>query len=185
MTADKPKNREILQRHFEHKREKLRVQIQEKAVQSDELAKETQKLQAEEGENLVFRLADESFPPSECDSNERAAMQEPPPAYEKLDYPVNESELYELKRKLKSLKVVKSEKLLAVSANNASDMELSIACGEKVGSRVALRSFRDRISAEPRGEINFHQRQATEHATCLTHKQWLDAMANDPKILVS
>lgn len=154
-------------------------------MQSDELAKETLKLQAEVGENFVFRLADESFPPSECDSIERAALQELPPAHEKFDYPVNESELYELKRKLKSSEVIESEKLLAVSANNASDMKLSMPCGEKVGSRVVLRSFHDRISAEPRGEINFHQRHATEQATCLTHKQWLNAMANDPKILVS
>lgn len=186
---DKPKNRKVVQRHFEHKVQKLRERLRKKAEKDRKLAEEMKKLEEERRENFVFRLADKSFPASECDSNENAAMKGLPPAYEKFDYPVNESELSEFKRKLneKSLEVIKSEKLLPTLEHNTNgdDMEIGIPCGGRSGDKVFLRSFHDRISSEPRGETNYHLLKGTGKSTCLTHKEWLDTMANDPEILVS
>jgi hypothetical protein len=155
------------------------------------LAREIEDLEKEKRENFVFRLADESLPASECDANENVAMKELPPTYEKFDYPVNESELMVFKRQLneKSLDVIKRDKLLeTMTVNNANDegMEIGIACGHKIGNRIVLRSFHDRICSEPRGESNYyHLRGKGEFSTCLTHNQWLDSIANDPEILVS
>lgn len=169
-TMDRPINSKLTACHCRHEEEKLRAQ--------------------EKAENLVFRLADESIPASECDVAEE--VKELPPVYKKFDYPVNESELRELKLQLngKSLDEIKRHKLLATSDNaNDDGKEIGISCGQKLANRVILRSFHDRICDEPRGETNYHhlQRSGKEgrEATCQTHKQWLDAMANDPEIVVS
>jgi hypothetical protein len=188
---DKPKNRELAQRHHEHKTEKLRQQIRLKHELEEKLAREVEKSEEENRDSFVFRLADESFPVSECDADEDGATKELPPKYEKFDYPINESELEEFKRQLneKSLDVIKGDKLLATSRNNANDddgKEIGISCGRKIGSRVMLRNFQDRICDEPRGETNYyHLKDAGNDTSCLTHRQWLDAMANDPEISVS
>lgn len=183
---DKPRNREIIQRHYQHKEEKFRERLRRKAQNNEKLAREAEKREEESKENFVFRLADESFPASECDANEHVAMKELPPTHEKFDYPINESELLELKRRLneKSSDAIKSEKLLSTARENANE-DAGIPCGYKVGSRVYLRSFHDRISDEPRGETNYRHSGKVEAATCLTHKQWLDALANDPEIKVN
>lgn len=185
--VDKPKNREIIQLHFQHKEQKLREQLQRQAVENEKLTGEKAKLEEENRENFVFRLADESFPASD-DVEEHFAMKELPLPYERFDYPVNESELLELKRQLneKSLDVIKGEKALAAPPNNANhdSKEIGISCGQKIGSRVVLRSFHDRICDEPRGEQNFYHLRENDEDTCFTHDQWLDAMVNDPESLV-
>lgn len=149
-------------------------------------------MEKERRENFCFRLADDSLPGSECDADESVThAKELPSPYEKFDYPVNESELIELKRQLneKSLDVIKRDKLLATTtANNANDggEEIGISCGQKIGNRVILRSFHDRICSEPRGKSNYyHLMGKDEISTCLTHNQWLDSLANDPEMLVS
>lgn len=189
---DKPRNRELIRSHYQHKKDKLREQLRRKAESEKELARDAAKLEAEERENFVFRLADESFPASECDGSAKEADAiELPSTYTKFDYPINESELTEFKRQLneKSLDVIRREKLLPSTVNNANDdddgKEIGISCGQKIGKRVVLRGFQDRICDEPRGESNYYHVKAGEEATCRTHKQWLDAMANDPEILVS
>jgi hypothetical protein len=190
-TIDKPKNREIVKRHYQHKEQKLRERILKKAEQDEKLSREMEESEREKRENFVFRLADESLPASECDANEYVAKKELPSTYEKFDYPVNESELMEFKRQLneKSLDVIKRDKLHAkLAVNNANDgnKEIGISCGQKIGNRVIIRSFHDRICSEPRGESNYyHLRGTGELSTCLTHEQWLDSLANDPEILVS
>lgn len=186
---DKPKNREILKLHLKHKEEKLCKRIKDDADKSEKLAQEMEKLEKENQENFVFRLADMSFPASECDSKEYVAKELHLPTYEKFDYPVNESELAAFKRQLneKSLEVIKREKLLLTSQNNANedDKEIGVSCGQKVGNRLVLRNFHDRICDEPRGEANYHRSRGTGKSTCLTHEEWLNAIANDPEILVS
>lgn len=161
-----------------------------KAVDDEKLAQEAERNEEEKRENFVFRLAVESFPASECDSDERDAMKELPPTYEKFDYPLNESELSKFKRQLqeKSLDEIKREKLLAISIDDADESdgkEIGLPCGQKMGNRVILRGFHDRICKEPRGETNYYHLRETEEATCLTHEQWFHAMANDPEMLVS
>lgn len=169
--------RDILQRYLEHKEETLRQRLRAKAACSEKLAQEAKQREEEELENFVFRLADESFPASEVDADEV----ELPPTYKKFDYPVNESELVELTRQM-------DEKSLPTTLTGASGVggsEIGIPCGQKVGNRVILRSFHDRISDEPRGESNYHQANRGREATCLTHSQWLSSLANDPEMLVS
>lgn len=186
---DKPKNREFLKLHFKHKENKLHERIRIDAEKSQKLAQEMEKLEEDNEENFVFRLADKSFPASECDSNEHVAMKELLPTYEKFDYPVNESELATFKRQLneKSLEVIKREKLLLTTQNNANedDKEIGVSCGQKIENRVVLRNFHDRISDEPRGESNYHRSRGRGKSTCLTHEEWLDSIANDPEIVVS
>lgn len=193
-TIDKPGNRELVKLHYEHKEEKLRKRILDEAERDKKLAREMEAMQREEQENFVFRLADESLPESECDANENVTHdKELPLTYEKFDYPINESELMEFKRQFneKSLDVIKRDKLLAtvtMNTDNANDGgdEIGVSCGQKIGNRVILRSFHDRICSEPRGKTNYyHLRGKGEISTCLTHTQWLDSIANDPDILVS
>lgn len=150
------------------------------------MAKETNELEKEKRENFVFRLAEESFAASECDANENVATMEPPPTYERFDYPINELELMEFKRQLneKSLDEIKRDKLVApLTSNDADDKgeELGIPCGEKIGNRVILRGFHDRFCTEPRGEKTFHHLIAKQSISCLSHSQWLDSIANDPE----
>ena len=184
----KHENREIIELHFKHKKDKLRKRLLEQGEQNKKLALENEKLEAENRENFVFRLADKSFPSSECESNEHFKVKELQPAYEKFDYPVNESELHSFKRQLneKPLELIKSDKLLQTPQNNLNDddLDIGIPCGQKIGNLVLLRSFHDRICDEPRGEKSCHQFKVFEKSTCLTHKQWLDVTANDPEILV-
>lgn len=184
---DKPKNREIIQNHYQHKEEKLRQQLRKKAETERELAREAVKLESDKRESFVFRLADESLPEPVCDASAKTDGIELPSTYTRFDYPVNESELIEFKRQLneKVLDVIRREKLL-FPPNNANDdgKEIGISCGQKIGKRVILRGFQDRICNEPRGEINYYHVKADEEATCRTHKQWLDAIANDPEVLV-
>lgn len=181
---EKPKNREILQLHYRQKEEKLRKRLQLKAYEEKILAKEMEHLEKRSRENFVFRLADNSFPASECDANEELQMKVLPPAFKKFDYPVNDRELLEFKRQLneKSVKVIKRGKFPSTWHN----VNGLITCGEKDGRRVImLRSFHDRLSDEPRGKTNHHRLQKTSISTCLTHKEWLDSLANDPEIIVS
>lgn len=168
---EKPRNAEILRLHFKHKEDKLRERIRVQAVASQVLAKEMGRLEEEGRENIVFRLADMSFPTSECDDNEKKL----PTAFEQFDYTVNESET---KRELLST---------LEKSSPAGEVAIGISCGERQGSRVILRSFHDRISKEPRGETNYHQLKTVGRAksTFRSHKEWLDAMANDPEILVN
>lgn len=188
---DKPKNREIVERHFQNKEEKIRRHVMMKAKENEKFEKEKEKLEKEKRENFVFRLADESLAASECDANENVASKEFPPTYEKFDYPINESELLKFKRQLseKSLEMIKKDKLLAtLTMNNANDggRETGIPCGQNIGSRTMLRNFHDRLCSEPRGENNYyHLKGENEPATCFTHNQWLDSLVNDPEILVS
>lgn len=177
--VEKPTVRDILQQHREHKEEKLRLRLRGQAKLSEKLAQEAKRVEEEELENFVFRLADASFPASECDG----VLEQLPPTYEKFDYPVNESELNELERQLdeKSLDEIKAEQQYI----RGDGSETGISCGQKVDNRVILRSFHDRISDEPRGESNYHHANRGKEATCLTHRQWLDSMANDAEMLVS
>lgn len=188
---DKPKNREVVDRHFQNKAEKIRRHFMMIVEENEKLAKEKEIIEKEERENFVFHLADESLAASECDANENVASKEFPPAYEKFDYPINESELLEFKRQLneKSLDLIKRDKLFAtMTMNNANDesKEIGIPCGQKIGSRTMLRNFHDRLCSEPRGESNYyHLKGEDKPATCFTHNEWLDSLVNDPEILVS
>lgn len=186
---EKPKNREILQLHYRHKEEKLRERLLAKAREEKMLAKEMERLAEENRENFVFRLADNSFPASECDASETVDTKELPPLFQKFDYPVNDLELAEFKRQLneKSMEVIKMDKGPAKFYRaNVNDVEVGISCGDKVRSSVALQDFHDRHSEEqPRGKTNNHRSKGTNISTCLTHKEWLDSLANDPEILVS
>lgn len=188
---EKSKNRQIRESHFIHKEAKLRKRLHEEEEHRKKLAQEAEKLEEENRENFVFRLADKSFPPSECDSDgsEHVGMKELPPAYKKFDYPVNESELYSFKRQLseKPLDAIKNEKLLPTMHNGQQDNvgEVGTTCGQKLGNRVVLRNFHDRISDEPRGESNCHRSSEAGKSTCFTHKEWLDSIANDPELLVN
>ncbi|CRK92367.1 CLUMA_CG005955, isoform A [Clunio marinus] len=183
LTTDKPNNREIIQSHYNHKEHKLREKLKQKAIDDEKLAKEKEKVDEENRENFVFQMAEESLKTSECDENDniRDEMKKISLPYQKFDYPVNESELLELKRQLneKSLDVIKGEKLLGT---NDGRRETGISCGQKIGSRVALRSFHDRLCDEPRGETNYYHSGTTKESSCLTHKQWLDGITNDPDI---
>ena len=192
-TIEKLKNREIAKRHYQHKEEKLRQRIYKKAKEEKQLAKEMKEVEKEERENFVFRLAEESLAASECDANENenVATKKFPLTYKRFDYPMSELELLEFQRQLceKSLDEVKKDKLLAPTAlNDANDggEENGITCGQKIGNRVILRGFHDRLCTEPRGEKNYyHLKKSGTGTTCLTHSQWLDTLTNDAEILVS
>lgn len=150
---------------MQHKEDKALERIRKQALANKVRAKEMEKLEEEERENLGFRLADAS----ECDESEQKIQAE----LEPFDYLVNESKA---NRKWRSI--------LGKGSSNV--MENGISCGEKRGNRVILRSFHDRISKEPRGETNYHQLKnvGTGKSTFRSHKEWLDAIANDPEILV-
>lgn len=186
---DKPLIKAAAQQHYQHKEQKLRRQVKEQNVQEEKMQKEKAKKSQEDEENLIFHLADESLPASsDCVDGEEKLQRRLttfPRAFKKFDYPINESELYELQRKLnmgKELDEIKAEELLP---GEHKDEEVGIACGDKIGNRVILRSFHDRLFSEPRGKINLHAKEANNEATCLTHQQWLHAISNDPQITVS
>jgi hypothetical protein len=171
---DKAEIRAESKRHYHHKEDKLRQQVREVNLMREEIDKEEMKKLQEEEENLIFQLAEESLSPSsepkDLEHTLQTRLKAFPPSIQKLDYPVNEMELLELKCKLNM-----GEKL---------DKTGEMSCGQKVGNRVILRSFHDRLYSEPRGKINLHMKIATE-STCLTHQQWLHEISNDPKITVS
>lgn len=180
---DKAEIRAESKRHYQHKEDKLRQKVRAEKIMREKFDKEEMEKLQEEEENLIFQLADDSLPPpSECTNMEHTLqmrLKAFPPSINKVDYPVNESELLELKLKLnmgQKHNEIKVEKLLAE--------EIGILCGQKVGNRVTLRSFHDRLYLEPRGKINLHMKEATE-STCITHQQWLHKISNDPKITVS
>lgn len=184
--TDKPKNREILQRHYMHKEEKLRKRLEADAEEEKKLEQEKTKLLEEEREYFVFSLADKSFPTSECDSNSEMQHEES----EELDYDLNGSNDSKLERKSNknSFRAITSDRVLATKLNIANKDDANIPCGEKVGNRIFLRSIHDRICNEPRGKTNYHHLKETRDATCFekfSHRECLDKMANDPEILVS
>lgn len=188
--TNKPKNQEIMQLHYKHKEDKLRERLRGKAEKIKHLVEETEKLEEEERENFGFDLADKSFPPSECDSRNQHVEMKELPAYEKFDYPVNESELYSFKQQMNQtpLEVIKREKLFLTptSQNGANEhpVKIDIPWGQKIKNRVVLRNFHDRICDEPRGEANCHRSRDAGKTTYLTREDWLKAMSNDPEILV-
>lgn len=184
---DKPEIRDEAKRHYERKMDKLRKQVREGNLMREKLEEEEMKKLKEEEENFIFYLADESLPPSSVCSDVEHTLQMKlkafPPSINKLDYPSNESELLELKRKLnagETLDKIKREKLVGKFECD----ETGISCGQRDGKRVILRGFHDRLYSEPRGKINLHMKVAAE-STCLTHKQWLHEISNDPKITVN
>lgn len=186
---DKPLIKAAAQQHYQNKEDKLRRQVKEQNVHDEKMEKENAKKSQEDEENLIFHLADESLPASssDCADGEKKLqmrLKTFPRAYKKFDYPINESELYELQHKLnmgKELDEIKAEELIS---GVYKEEEIGISCGQKVGNRVILRSFHDRLYSEPRGKSNLHVKEAKE-ATCLTHQQWLHAISNDPQITVS
>lgn len=184
---DKPEIRDEAKRHYDRKMDKLRQQVRKENLMKENIEEEEMKKFKEEEENLIFHLADESLPPSsECTDVEHTLqmkLKALPPSINRLDYPSNESELLELKRKLnagETLDEIKREKLVGKLECD----EAGILCGQRDGNRVILRGFHDRLYTEPRGKINLHMKVADE-STCLTHKQWLHEISNDPKITVN
>ena len=185
---EKPEIRKESKRHFKRKEDKLRQRIKEENIRKEKFeAEEMQKLQEEE-ENFIFHLADESLPSSsnhdDTEDKLERKLKEFPPSFSRFDYPVNESELLELKHKIKmgkSLDEVKAEKL--VTSPNVHDVEMGIECGQKLGNRVILRSFHDRLYSEPRGKVNLHAKE--ESKLTLTHEEWLNKISSDPKFTVS
>lgn len=162
--VDKAKNRKIIQLHYQHKREKLRQRLHSERERSEKLAKEMEENEKEDEENLIFRLAEESFPASETNDNDSTEVQthavsrEAAATTKKFDYTANE------------LKLISQEEAL---------------CGRKVGNRVILRGYRDHLHTEPRGKSNLHLvHDSANDSDCLTHKDWLRNVANDPKVLV-
>jgi hypothetical protein len=96
----------------------------------------------------------------------------------------------EFKRQLneKSLGEIKRDELHAATMlNDANDEgeEIGIPCGQKIGNRVILRGFHDRLSSEPRGEKKNYSLKKKGNFSTLTHSKCLDMLANDPEILVS
>lgn len=187
---DKPLIKAAAQQHYQNKEDKLRRQVREQNVQDEKMDKERAKKWQEDEENLIFHLADESLPASsDCaDGEEKLQMRLKafPRVYKKFDYPINETELYELQNKLnmgKELDEIKADEKL-IPGEYKEYEEVGISCGQKIGNRVILRSFHDRLYSEPRGKSNLHAKEAKE-STCLTHRQWLHAISNDPQITVS
>ena len=66
---------------------------------------------------------------------------------------------------------------------NSIDDEIS--CGQKIGKCVILRGFHDRMHSEPRGKSNLYRVERTTNDSCRSHKEWLQTITNDPKIVVS
>lgn len=187
---EKPNVSKASQRHYKNKEDKLRRQVKEENTLNVIMAKENARKAQDDEEKFIFQLADKSYPPSEdCIDDEKKLqmrLSSFPPAYTKFDYPVNESELYELQRKLnsgESLNKIKVDGVTRLDEDNYKEEEIGISCGEKIENRVILRSFHDRMHREPRGKINLHVKEDKE-STCLTHQQWLDAISNDPQITV-
>ena len=163
---DKPKNKEIVKLHYKHKEDKLRQRIRMTKIKEEALAKEIEKREKEAKENLIFRLADESFPPSEHHST---ANDVEDASNDKIKFDNRESG--RLSQSCKEL------------VENSIDDEIS--CGQKIGKCVILRGFHDRMHSEPRGKSNLYRVERTTNDSCRSHKEWLQTITNDPKIVVS
>lgn len=178
---DKPKNKEIVELHYQHKEDKLRQRIRLEKQQQEALAKEMEVNRKEAKENEIFRLADESFPPSECScDNEIVATSSN--ALRKFDYQANQVELSSRSRQ-QYVELVES----STNAQPKDDIDAinEIPCGQKIGKRVILKGFHDRIHSEPRGKSNLHRVDMTTTNGSRTYKDWLQTITNDPKIVVS
>lgn len=165
---DKPKNKEIVELHYKHKEDKLRQRIRMAKIKEETQAKEIEEQEKEAQENLIFRLADESFPPSEHHS---IASEDAQIDKIKFDY-----------RELKSGRLSQSCKELVDNSVDADKDDIS--CGQKIGKCVILRGFHDRMFKEPRGKSNLYRLERTTNDSCRTHKEWLQTITNDPKIVV-
>jgi len=176
---DKPKNKEIVKLHYKHKEDKLRQRIRLEKIKEEALAKEIEEREKEAKENLIFRLADESFPPSELNStasdNEDAQNNKI-----KFDYRENHLKSGRLSQSCKEL----VENSMYANKNQIYD-DNGITCGQKIGKCVILRGFHDRFFSEPRGKSNLYRIERTTNDSCRTHKEWLQTITNDPKIAVS
>lgn len=190
---DKANVKEISQLHYREKENKLHRQVKEESSLREKVEIEEMKKSKEDEENFIFNLADASLPPSEYNDEEQilqTRLKTFPPAFQRFDYPVSELEFLELKRKLNSVQKLgemRGEKLiteLRANEEEEEEEEAGLACGQKVGNRVILRSFHDRLYSEPRGKRNLYEKQASETATCQTHKQWLHTISNDLQITV-
>ncbi|KAL7024344.1 hypothetical protein ACKWTF_013001 [Chironomus riparius] len=164
---DKPKNKEIVKLHYQHKEDKLRQRIQMTKIKEEALAKEIEEREKEAKENLIFRLVDESFPPSEHHSSTANDAEDASNDKIKFDY----RESGRLSQSCKEL------------VENSIDDEIS--CGQKIGKCVILRGFHDRLYSEPRGKSNLYRVERTTNDSCRTHKEWLQTITNDPKIVNS
>lgn len=93
-----------------------------------------------------------------------------PPNYNKFSYPQNESEWTQFKDHLqfKSLSELKAEQSQNKNTNKspaAVANEYGIDVGKRMGNKIELRSFHDRLYSEPRGKINTHVRKTVERRT--------------------
>jgi hypothetical protein len=142
---DKPEIKKKVQKHYQHKVEKLRERIHRKQRQDEKLQEEALQREKEEKENLVFRIADESFASLMASST----SEEQQPTCTKFDYHVNESRCIRKSKGYELINEIKAEQVV--------DTENGRPCGEKIGNRILLRGHQDRLYKEPRGRVNLYQ----------------------------
>lgn len=180
---DKPENKAIADLHYIHKENKLRSRIRDKKFRQDAFDKEQEVLQHEKEENQVFRLAAESFPISKCSTvNEFDAG-----SSRNSTSGTGDSIFLADDVKLSGNSSQESAKLVEKAEKNEQiDDKNGLPCGHRIGKRVILRGFHDRIHTEPRGTVNLHRKDPmNNNDERQTYKSWLHSLTNDPKIVVS
>jgi hypothetical protein len=110
--------------------------LAEKAA-NEVVQREMQQCKQRERENLMFRLADESFPSSECNYDE-------PDEIRSTSLHLG-NEINDFKR-----------------SHPVND----ISCGHQIGNEVVLRSFQDPVCSEPRGKVNLHIVGVSDNGDC-------------------
>ncbi|CAO1420922.1 unnamed protein product [Diamesa serratosioi] len=179
---DKPTNREIYDKHLKRKETKLKSILKKKT--EDEMRLDKEKSQLEIEDNLAFQIAEQSFEtffavPDVIPISERDNFKMP---RKKVNYPVNETELQQLypDKFINQLTRKKGQMNILQSIDG---MEYGIDCGQKVGDKIMLRSFKDRLCNEPRGKFSYFHLKENHPSTCDTYDEWLNKLTNDPDIL--
>lgn len=174
---DKPKNKEIVELHYKHKEDKLRERIRIEKVKDEALAKKMKIQEKKAKENEIFRLAEDSLASSECSISSKDASND----LAKFDYQTNQMESNEFN--------VTDGGLVENSSHDKYENHIydksDIPCGQRRGNCVILRGFHDRMSKEPRGKSDLHRIHRLTIDNYRTHKEWMQIVTNDPKIVVS
>ena len=180
---DKLKNQEIHDKHLKRKETKLKSILKKKV--DDEMRLDTKKLDNEIKDNLAFDIAEKSFEnffavPDVIPINERAKFTIPRKI---VNYPVNEKEMQQLiPQKFQNQLTRKNGQMNMHQSMDG--LEYGIHCGQKIGDKILLRSFKDRLCNEPRGKFSYFHLKENLPSTCHTYDEWLNDLTNDSDILV-